>query len=232
MANLSKRVKALRAKVDRNKLYAVSEALEMVKGNAIAKFDESIDVAINLGIDAKKSDQVVRGSVVLPAGTGKTVRVAVFAQGPKAEEAKAAGADVVGFDDLAEQVKAGNIDFDLCIATPDAMRVVGALGQILGPRGLMPNPKVGTVTMDVTTAVKNAKAGQIQYRTDKTGIVHATIGRASFEAGSLQRNLSALVDALVKARPAAAKGVYLRKIALSSTMGPGVRVEPTSVNVQ
>lgn len=232
MANLSKRVKALRAKVDRNKLYAVSEALDLVKGNAVAKFDESIDVAINLGIDAKKSDQVVRGSVVLPAGTGKSVRVAVFAQGPKAEEAKAAGADVVGFDDLAEQVKAGNIDFDLCIATPDAMRVVGALGQILGPRGLMPNPKVGTVTMDVTTAVKNAKAGQVQYRTDKTGIVHATIGRASFEVAALQKNLSALVEALVKARPAAAKGVYLRKIALSSTMGPGVRVEPTSVNVQ
>lgn len=232
MANLSKRVKALRAKVDRSKLYAATEALGMVKGNAVAKFDESVDVAINLGIDAKKSDQVVRGSVVLPAGTGKSVRVAVFAQGPKAEEAKAAGADVVGFDDLAEQVKAGNIDFDLCIATPDAMRVVGALGQILGPRGLMPNPKVGTVTMDVTTAVKNAKAGQVQYRTDKSGIVHATIGRASFEVDALQKNLSALVDALVKARPAAAKGVYLRKIALSSTMGPGVRVEPTSVSAQ
>ena len=232
MANLSKRVKALRAKVDRNKLYVATEALGMVKGNAVAKFDESIDVAINLGIDAKKSDQLVRGSVVLPAGTGKSVRVAVFAQGPKAEEAKAAGADVVGFDDLAEQVKAGNIDFDLCIATPDAMRVVGALGQILGPRGLMPNPKVGTVTMDVTTAVKNAKAGQVQYRTDKSGIVHATIGRASFEVDALQKNLSALVDALIKARPAAAKGVYLRKIALSSTMGPGVRIEPTSVSAQ
>lgn len=232
MANLSKRVKALRAKVDRSKLYVATDALGMVKGNAVAKFDESIDVAINLGIDAKKSDQVVRGSVVLPAGTGKTVRVAVFAQGPKAEEAKAAGADVVGFDDLAEQVKAGNIDFDLCIATPDAMRVVGALGQILGPRGLMPNPKVGTVSMDVATAVKNAKAGQVQYRTDKSGIVHATIGRASFEVEALQKNLSALVDALVKARPAAAKGVYLRKIALSSTMGPGVRVEPTSVSAQ
>jgi len=230
MAKLSKRVKALRAKVDRNKLYPVNDALSLVKENAIAKFDESIDVAINLGIDAKKSDQVVRGSVVLPAGTGKTVRVAVFAQGPKAEEARAAGADVVGFDDLAEQVKGGKIDFDLCIATPDAMRVVGALGQILGPRGLMPNPKVGTVTMDVTTAVKNAKAGQVQYRTDKAGIVHATIGRASFAVESLQQNLGALVDALVKARPAAAKGVYLRKIALASTMGPGVRIEPTSVS--
>lgn len=232
MAKLSKRVTALRAKVDRTKLYPVSDALSLVKENAIAKFDESIDVAINLGIDAKKSDQVVRGSVVLPAGTGKTVRVAVFAQGPKAEEARAAGADVVGFDDLAEQVKGGTIDFDLCIATPDAMRVVGALGQILGPRGLMPNPKVGTVTMDVTTAVKNAKAGQVQYRTDKAGIVHATIGRASFAVEALQQNLGALVDALVKARPAAAKGVYLRKIALASTMGPGVRIEPTSVNAQ
>jgi len=230
MANLSKRVKALRAKVDRNKLYPATDALGLVKGNAIAKFDESIDVAINLGVDAKKSDQVVRGSVVMPAGTGKSVRVAVFAQGPKAEEARAAGADVVGFDDLAEQVKGGTIDFDLCIATPDAMRVVGSLGQILGPRGLMPNPKVGTVTMDVTTAIRNAKAGQVQYRTDKAGIVHATIGRASFTVESLQQNLGALVEALVKARPAAAKGVYLRKVALSSTMGPGVRIEPTSLN--
>ncbi|GAB2899920.1 50S ribosomal protein L1 [Uliginosibacterium flavum] len=232
MANQSKRVKALRAGVDRNKLYATQEALGLVKQNATAKFDESVDVSVNLGVDPKKSDQVVRGSVVLPAGTGKTVRVAVFAQGPKAEEAKAAGADVVGFDDLAEQVKAGNIDFDLCIATPDAMRVVGALGQILGPRGLMPNPKVGTVTMDVTTAVKNAKAGQVQYRTDKGGIIHATIGRASFSVEALQQNLSALVDALVKAKPAASKGVYVRKIALSSTMGAGVRIEPGSVNAQ
>jgi len=232
MANQSKRVKALRAGVDRNKLYATADALGLVKQNATAKFDESVDVSVNLGVDPKKSDQVVRGSVVLPAGTGKSVRVAVFAQGPKAEEAKAAGADVVGFDDLAEQVKAGNIDFDLCIATPDAMRVVGALGQILGPRGLMPNPKVGTVTMDVTTAVKNAKAGQVQYRTDKGGIIHATIGRASFSVEALQQNLSALVDALVKAKPAASKGVYVRKIALSSTMGAGVRIEPGSVNAQ
>ena len=232
MAKLSKRVKSLRAKVDRSKLYAATDALNLVKENAVAKFDESVDVSVNLGVDAKKSDQVVRGSVVLPAGTGKTVRVAVFAQGPKAEEAKVAGADVVGFDDLAADVKAGKIEFDLCIATPDAMRVVGALGQILGPRGLMPNPKVGTVTMDVTTAVKNAKAGQVQYRTDKAGIIHATIGRASFSVEALQQNLGALVDALVKARPAAAKGVYLRKIALSSTMGPGVRVEPTSLNAQ
>lgn len=229
MAKLSKRVQALRAKVDRNRTYTVSEALALVKQCATAKFDESIDVAVNLGVDARKSDQVVRGSVVLPAGTGKTVRVAVFAQGEKAEAARAAGADVVGFDDLAEQVKAGNIDFDLCIATPDAMRVVGQLGQILGPRGLMPNPKVGTVTMDVTTAVKNAKAGQVQYRTDKAGIVHATIGRASFAEEALQQNFNALIEALIKAKPAASKGVYLRKIAISSTMGAGVRVEPSSI---
>ncbi len=225
MAKISKRVQALRAKVDRNKIYPVVDGLTLVKDCATAKFDESIDVAINLGVDARKSDQVVRGSVVLPAGTGKSVRVAVFAQGDKAEAARAAGADVVGFEDLAEQVKGGTIDFDLCIATPDAMRVVGQLGQILGPRGLMPNPKVGTVTMDVTTAVKNAKAGQVQYRTDKAGLVHATIGRASFAVEALQQNLNALVDALVKARPAAAKGIYLRRIALSSTMGAGVRVE-------
>ena len=185
-----------------------------------------------LGVDAKKSDQLVRGSVVLPAGTGKSVRVAVFAQGDKAEAARAAGADVVGFDDLAEQVKGGTIDFDLCIATPDAMRVVGALGQILGPRGLMPNPKVGTVTMDVTTAVKNAKAGQVQYRTDKAGLIHATVGRASFSVEALQQNVAALVDALVKAKPAASKGVYLRKVAVSSTMGAGVRVEPATLSGQ
>ncbi|NMG53497.1 50S ribosomal protein L1 [Aromatoleum aromaticum] len=230
MAKLSKRVQALRTKVDRNRTYPVTEALALVKECATAKFDESIDIAVNLGIDARKSDQLVRGSVVLPAGTGKSVRVAVFAQGDKAEAARAAGADVVGFEDLAEQVKAGNIDFDLCIATPDAMRVVGQLGQILGPRGLMPNPKVGTVTMDVTTAVKNAKAGQVQYRTDKGGIIHATIGRASFSTEALQQNLGALVDALVKAKPAASKGIYLRRVALSSTMGSGVRVEPSSIN--
>ena len=230
MAKISKRIQALRAKVDRNKLYAAPEALGLIKECATAKFDESIDVSVNLGVDARKSDQVVRGSVVLPAGTGKSVRVAVFAQGDKAEAAKAAGADIVGFDDLAEQVKAGNLDFDICVATPDAMRVVGQLGQILGPRGLMPNPKVGTVTMDVTTAVKNAKAGQVQYRTDKAGIVHATIGRASFSVDALQQNLNALVDALVKAKPAAAKGIYLRKVAISSTMGAGVRVEPVSIN--
>jgi large subunit ribosomal protein L1 len=232
MAKLSKRVVALRAKVDRSKNYTVAEALSLVRECATAKFDESIDVAVNLGVDARKSDQVVRGSVVLPAGTGKSVRVAVFAQGDKAELARAAGADVVGFDDLAEQVKGGNLNFDVCIATPDAMRVVGQLGQILGPRGLMPNPKVGTVTMDVATAVKNAKAGQVQYRTDKGGIIHATIGRASFSIEALQQNLGALVEALVKAKPAAAKGVYLRKVAVSSTMGAGVRVEPASISAQ
>ena len=226
-----KRTRAVRAKVDRLKNYPLADALSLVKENATAKFDESIDVAVNLGIDAKKSDQLVRGSVVLPAGTGKTVRVAVFAQGAKAEEAKAAGADVVGFDDLAASVKGGTIDFDICIATPDAMRVVGALGQILGPRGLMPNPKVGTVTMDVTTAVKNAKAGQVQYRTDKGGIVQCTIGRASFTVEALQQNIGALIEALNKARPAAAKGQYLKKVSVSSTMGAGVRVDQASLAV-
>ncbi|CAB1370301.1 50S ribosomal protein L1 [Denitratisoma oestradiolicum] len=229
MAKISKRVRALSAKVDRNKNYPLGDAIALIKECANAKFDESIDVSVNLGVDAKKSDQVVRGSVVLPAGTGKTVRVAVFAQGDKAEIARAAGADIVGFDDLAEQVKAGNLNFDMVIATPDAMKVVGALGQILGPRGLMPNPKVGTVTMDVATAVKNAKAGQVQYRTDKAGIIHCTIGRASFSAEALQQNLGALIDALQKAKPAASKGQYLRKISLSSTMGAGVRVDQATM---
>lgn len=229
MAKVSKRVQALRAKIDRNRNFPVAEALALVKECATAKFDESIDISINLGIDARKSDQLVRGSVVLPAGTGKSVRVAVFAQGEKAELARAAGADVVGFDDLAAEVKSGKIDFDLCIATPDAMRVVGQLGQILGPRGLMPNPKVGTVTMDVETAVKNAKAGQVQYRTDKGGIIHATIGRASFSVEALQQNAGAIVEALIKAKPAASKGIYLRRVAVSSTMGGGVKVEPASV---
>jgi large subunit ribosomal protein L1 len=232
MAKLSKRTQAARATVDRNKLYPLADALALVKQNATAKFDESIDVAVNLGIDAKKSDQLVRGAVVLPAGTGKTVRVAVFAQGPKAEEAKAAGADIVGFDDLAAAVKGGTMDFDICIATPDAMKVVGALGQVLGPRGLMPNPKVGTVTMDVTTAVKNAKAGQVQYRTDKGGIVQCTIGRASFSPEALQQNLAALIEALQKAKPAAAKGQYLKKVSLSSTMGAGVRVDQATLQAQ
>ncbi len=229
MAKLSKRQKAMQGKIDRSKNYAVAEALKLAKEFATAKFDESIDVAVSLGIDPRKSDQLVRGSVVLPAGTGKSVRVAVFAQGEKAEAAKAAGADVVGFDDLAADVKAGNINFDVVIATPDAMRIVGQLGQILGPRGLMPNPKVGTVTMDVTTAVGNAKAGQVQYRTDKGGIVHSTIGRASFDAEKLEVNLKALIEALTKAKPASSKGQYLKKIAVSSTMGPGVRVDSSSL---
>jgi large subunit ribosomal protein L1 len=228
MAKISKRLAALKAKVDRNKVYSAEDGIALVKEAATAKFDESIDVAINLGIDARKSDQVVRGSVVLPRGTGKSVRVAVFAQGANAEAALAAGAEIVGFDDLAAQIKGGMLDFDVVIATPDAMRVVGQLGQVLGPRGLMPNPKVGTVTPNVAEAVKNAKAGQVQYRTDKGGIVHATIGRASFEAAALQENLAALVDALLKAKPASAKGVYLKKIAVSSTMGVGARVDQAS----
>jgi large subunit ribosomal protein L1 len=229
MAKLSKRQQVIQSKVDRSKNYAVADALKLAKEFATAKFDESIDVAVSLGIDPRKSDQLVRGSVVLPAGTGKTVRVAVFAQGEKAEAAKAAGADVVGFDDLASDIKAGNINFDVVIATPDAMRIVGQLGQILGPRGLMPNPKVGTVTMDVGTAVQNAKAGQVQYRTDKGGIVHSTIGRASFDAEKLEVNLKALIEALTKAKPASSKGQYLKKIAISSTMGPGVRVDSSSL---
>lgn len=232
MAKLSKRVQALRAKVDSTKIYALNDALGLVKECASAKFDESIDIAVNLGIDAKKSDQVVRGSVVLPAGTGKAVRVAVFAQGEKAEAAKTAGADIVGFDDLAADIKAGNINFDVVIATPDAMRVVGTLGQILGPRGLMPNPKVGTVTMDVATAVKNAKAGQVQFRADKAGIVHCTLGRASFSVDALQQNCTALIDALQKAKPAGAKGQYLRKVSLSSTMGVGLRIDQSSLAAQ
>lgn len=229
MAKLSKRAAAIAAKIDRDTLYPVADALTLVKETATAKFDESIDIAVQLGIDPRKSDQLVRGSVVLPAGTGKAVRVAVFAQGDKAEEARAAGADIVGMDDLAEQIKAGQMDFDIVIASPDTMRVVGTLGQILGPRGLMPNPKVGTVTPDVVTAINNAKAGQVQYRTDKAGIIHATIGRASFNVEQLQENLLALVDALNKARPATAKGVYMRKVAVSSTMGGGARVDLTSL---
>ena len=230
MAKLSKRLQAIKQKVDRSKIYPVLEALQLVKETATAKFDESVDVAVNLGIDARKSDQMVRGSVVLPKGTGKSVRVAVFAQGANAEAVKAAGADIIGFDDLAADVKAGNMNFDVVIATPDAMRIVGQLGQILGPRGLMPNPKVGTVTPDVATAVKNAKAGQVQFRVDKAGIVHGTIGRRSFDADKLQGNLAALIDALNKAKPATSKGVYLRKVAVSSTMGVGVRVDTQSIS--
>lgn len=229
MAKLTKRAAAIAAKIDRDTLYPLEQALGLVKETATAKFDESIDVAVQLGIDPRKSDQLVRGSVVLPAGTGKDVRVAVFAQGDKADEAREAGADIVGMEDLADSIKAGQLDFDIVIASPDTMRVVGALGQILGPRGLMPNPRVGTVTPDVATAVKNAKAGQVQYRTDKAGIIHASIGRASFETEQLQTNLMALVDALVKARPTTSKGVYLRKLAVSSTMGGGARVEIASL---
>jgi large subunit ribosomal protein L1 len=232
MAKLTKRQKALEGKVDSLKLYAIDDAFKIVQECATAKFDESIDVAVQLGIDAKKSDQVVRGAVVLPNGTGKTKRVAVFAQGAKAEEAKAAGADVVGMEDLAEQIKAGVMNFDVVIASPDTMRIVGTLGQILGPRGLMPNPKVGTVTPDVATAVRNAKAGQVQYRVDKAGIVHATLGRRSFDAGKLKGNLQALIEALNKSKPATSKGIYLRKVAVSSTMGVGVRVDVASISGQ
>jgi large subunit ribosomal protein L1 len=232
MANISKRRQALAGKVDRTKIYSVTDAMKLVKDTSTAKFDESVDVAVNLGIDAKKSDQTVRGAVVLPAGTGKSVRVAVFAQGEKAEAARAAGADLVGFEDLAEQIKAGKLDFDVVIASPDTMRVVGQLGQILGPRGLMPNPKVGTVTPDVAGAVKNAKAGQVQFRADKTGIVQCTIGRASFAPEALTENLKALVEALNRAKPASTKGVYLRKLSVSSTMGVGVKVDIASVSSQ
>jgi large subunit ribosomal protein L1 len=229
-ARVSKRQKSTAGLVERNKAYQAMDAMKLMKQAATAKFDESVDVAVNLGIDAKKSDQTVRGAVVLPAGTGKKVRVAVFAQGDKAGAAKAAGADIVGMEDLAEQIKAGKMDFDVLIASPDTMRIVGQLGQILGPRGLMPNPKVGTVTPDVATAVKNAKAGQVQYRADKAGIVQCTIGRASFEPEALCENLKALVEALNKAKPATSKGIYLQKLSVSSTMGPGIRVDVASVN--
>jgi large subunit ribosomal protein L1 len=230
MAKLTKRQKSVQGKVDSLKLYAIDDAFQIVQACATAKFDESIDVAVQLGIDAKKSDQVVRGAVVMPNGTGKTKRVAVFAQGVKADEARAAGADIVGMEDLAEQVKAGNLNFDVVIASPDTMRIVGTLGQILGPRGLMPNPKVGTVTPDVATAVRNAKAGQVQFRVDKAGIVHATVGRRSFAADKLKGNLQALIEALNKSKPATSKGIYLRKVAVSSTMGVGVRVDIASIS--
>jgi large subunit ribosomal protein L1 len=232
MAQSSKRVKQISALVDRTRAYELKTALGLVKKTATAKFDESVDVAVNLGVDAKKSDQTVRGSVVLPAGTGKSVRVAVFAQGEKAKDAQAAGADIVGFEDLAAKVKEGFMEFDVVIATPDAMRVVGQLGQILGPRGLMPNPKVGTVTADVVTAVKNARAGQVKYRTDKGGIIQCTIGRASFTPDQLKSNLLALIEALNKAKPQGTKGVYLKKISLSSTMGAGVRIDSSSLAQQ
>jgi large subunit ribosomal protein L1 len=230
MPKPSKRIAAFKGKIDRNKSYSIEDAIKIVKENATAKFDESVDLAVNLGVDAKKSDQTVRGSVVLPQGIGKKVRVAVFAQGEAAKAAQAAGADLVGMEDLAEKVKGGIIEFDVCIAAPDAMRVVGTLGQVLGPRGLMPNPKVGTVTPNVAEAVKNAKAGQVQYRTDKGGIVQCTIGRASFAPDALQQNLMALIEALNKARPSAAKGIYLKKVSLSSTMGPGVRIDESTLS--
>jgi len=226
----SKRKKAAREKVDATKAYQLDEALGLVKEMATAKFPESIDVSVNLGVDPRKSDQVVRGSTVLPNGTGKTVRVAVFAQGENADKASAAGADIVGFEDLAETIKAGELNFDVCIATPDAMRVVGQLGQILGPRGLMPNPKVGTVTADVETAVNNAKAGQVRYRTDKAGIIHCPIGRVDFEVPALKENLETLITDLKKGKPAAAKGAYVKKVTVSSTMGPGVSVDRASVD--
>ena len=229
MAKLTKKQKQISELVDADKKYAVIDALDLIKSLPKAKFAESVDVSINLGVDPRKSDQVVRGSIVLPKGTGKTVRVAVFTQGENAEKAKAAGADVVGFEDLAETVKAGTLDFDIVIATPDAMRIVGQLGQILGPRGLMPNPKVGTVTPDVVTAVNNAKSGQVQYRTDKAGIIHCTIGKVEFESAALLENLNALIAAVEKAKPTSAKGVYLKKIGLSSTMGPGLAIDIASL---
>ena len=231
MAVQTKRSKALAEKVDRDHLYVLEDALKLVKETASAKFDESVDIAVNLGINARKSDQNVRGSALLPRGTGKTVRVAVFAEGEAAEAASAAGADLVGLDDLAEEVQKGNIEFDVVIASPDTMRVVGKLGQILGPRGLMPNPKVGTVTTDVVTAVQNAKAGQVQFRIDKAGIIHASIGKASFSEDALKENLLTLMGALVKAKPPAAKGQYLRRVTLSTTMGPGVKVDRSTIDV-
>jgi large subunit ribosomal protein L1 len=231
MAKLSKRMRAIRSRLVPGKVYPIEEALILLKEMATAKFKESIDVAVNLGVDPRRSDQVVRGSTVLPHGTGKTIRVAVFAQGANAEAAKSAGADVVGFEDLAAAVKAGELNFDLAIATPDAMRVVGQLGQILGPRGLMPNPKVGTVTSDVVTAVKNAKAGQVRYRTDKAGIIHCSIGKVDFETTKLKENLQVLLADLHKAKPATSKGVYIRNITVSTTMGPGLSVEQSTLSI-
>jgi large subunit ribosomal protein L1 len=229
MAKLSKKAKLIKSKVDRAKQYSITEAVQILKELGTAKFNEAIDVSVNLGVDPRKSDQNVRGATVLPNGTGKTVRVAVFTQGPNAEAAKAAGADIVGMDDLGELVKKGEMNFDVVIASPDAMRVVGQLGQILGPRGLMPNPKVGTVTADVATAVKNAKSGQVRYRTDKGGIIHCTLGKVTFDAAAIQGNLEALLSDLRKAKPTAAKGIYIKKITLSSTMGPGLWLDPSSI---
>ena len=231
MAKLSKKQKVMAGKIESDKNYAIEEAVSLITEFASTKFSESFDVSINLGIDPRKSDQVVRGSTSLPSGTGKTVKVAVFAQGENAEKAEAAGADVVGFDDLAETIQAGNLDFDVVIATPDAMRVVGKLGTILGPRGLMPNPKVGTVTPDVETAVKNAKAGQVRFRTDKNGIVHGGIGKIGFDGAAVKSNLEALLVDLKKAKPASAKGIYIKKVVLSSTMGPGLQIDQSSLSI-
>jgi large subunit ribosomal protein L1 len=229
MAKLTKRAKAIQEKVTRGKQYPLEEAIALLQELSSVKFKESVDVSVNLGVDPRKSDQAVRGATVLPNGTGKTVRVAVFTQGANADAAKEAGADVVGFEDLAEEVKKGNMDFDVVIASPDAMRIVGTLGQILGPRGLMPNPKVGTVTPDVATAVKNAKAGQVRYRTDKSGIIHAPIGRVDFEVGALKENLVALLADLMKAKPTSAKGVYMKKVSISTTMGPGLHIDHSTL---
>ncbi|WAK01760.1 50S ribosomal protein L1 [Methylobacter sp. YRD-M1] len=231
MAKLSKKAKLIKSKVDRTKQYSITEAVQLLKELGTAKFNEAVDVSVNLGVDPRKSDQNVRGATVLPHGTGKTVRVAVFTQGPNADAAREAGADIVGMDDLGELVKKGEMNFDVVIASPDAMRVVGQLGQILGPRGLMPNPKVGTVTPDVATAVRNAKSGQVRYRTDKAGIIHCTLGKVSFEADAIQGNLEALIADLKKAKPTAAKGVYIKKITLSSTMGPGLWLDQSSINM-
>ena len=231
MTGFSKRTRAIKEKVEAGKQYTIEEAFGLLKNLSSVKFNESVDAAINLGVDPRKSDQVVRGSTVLPNGTGKTVRVAVFTQGPNAEAAKAAGADVVGFEDLAEEVKGGNLEFDVVIATPDAMRVVGQLGKILGPRGLMPNPKVGTVTPNVAEAVQNAKAGQVRYRTDKAGIIHCPIGKVDFETAKLKQNLEALLSDLKKMKPSAAKGIYMEKITVSSTMGPGLPVDKSSLEM-
>lgn len=229
MATLSKKMRHIAEKVDRQKAYPIGEAIELLGELATSKFKESFDISVNLGVDPKKSDQTVRGATTLPHGTGKTIRVAVFAQGENADKATAAGADIVGFEDLGEKIKAGDLNFDVVIATPDAMRIVGPLGKVLGPRGLMPNPKTGTVTPDVETAVKNAKAGQIQFRTDKAGIIHGSVGQVGFESVKIKENIEALIDDLKKAKPASAKGIYLEKITLSTTMGPGLAIDQTSL---